>query len=148
MRVRPSALTLLYLFSIGALDWVIPEMRVHFPGQFLIASAIGTTGLILILLSIRGSYRTKSTVLSDAMDQSTALVIDGLYQISRNQMYLGMAAIILGAGLALATWITLPVLTAFVWIISTFQIKPEEQALETIFGDAFSQYISQVRRWI
>jgi hypothetical protein len=39
--------------------------------------------------------------------------INGLYQISRNPMYLGMAAIILGAGLALGTWITLPVLTAF-----------------------------------
>jgi protein-S-isoprenylcysteine O-methyltransferase Ste14 len=114
MRVRPSTLTLLCLFFIDALDWVIPEMRVQFPGQFLIASAIGTAGLVLLLLAIRGFYRAKTTVLSDAMDQSTALVTDGLYQISRNPMYLGMAAIILGAGLALGTWITLPVLTAFV----------------------------------
>ena len=52
MRVRPSTLTLLCLFSIGALDWVIPEMRVQFPGQFLIASAIGTAGLVLLLLAI------------------------------------------------------------------------------------------------
>jgi len=80
------------------------------------------------------------------MDQSTALVTDGLYQISRNPMYLGMAAIILGAGLALGKWIKLPVLSAFVCIITTFQIKPEGQALETVFGDTFSQHISQVRR--
>ena len=146
MRVRPSALTLLYLFSIGALDWGIPEMRVHFPSQFLIASAIGAADLVLILLAIRGFYKAKTTVLPDAMDQSTALVTDGLYQISRNPMYLGMAAIILGAGLALGKWIKLPVLSAFVGIITTFQIKPEGQALETVFGDTFSQHISQVRR--
>lgn len=100
MRIRLPALTLLCLFSIGALDWVIPEMRVQFPGKFLIASAIGAAGLVLILLAIRGFYKAKTTVLPDAMDQSTALVTDGLYQISRNPMYLGMAAIILGAGLA------------------------------------------------
>ena len=56
MRVRPSALTLLSLFPIGALDWVLSEMRVQFLGQFLSANAIVAAGLILILLAIRGFY--------------------------------------------------------------------------------------------
>jgi protein-S-isoprenylcysteine O-methyltransferase Ste14 len=36
----------------------------------------------------------------------------------------------------------------FVWVITTYQIIPEEQALTKSFGDEFVNYKAQVRRWI
>ena len=63
-------------------------------------------------------------------------------------MYLGMAAIIAGSGLALGTWATLPFLALFVWVITAYQIIPEERALKKLFGDGFETYKAQVRRWI
>ena len=148
MRIPPPALTLLCLFLIGALDRTFPGLKLQFPGQFVIASLLGLAGLVLVLIAIRGFYQVKTTVLPQEMDRSSSLVTGGVYQISRNPMYLGMAAIIAGPGLALGTWATLPVLALFVWVITAYQIIPEERALKKFFGDGFETYKAQVRRWI
>ena len=37
---------------------------------------------------------------------------------------------------------------AFVLYITRFQIRPEERALQRIFGEAFSAYCARVRRWL
>ena len=52
----PPVLTLLCLFVIGALDGVFPSQMLRFPGQIVIASAIGLAGLVLVLIAIRGFY--------------------------------------------------------------------------------------------
>lgn len=104
--------------------------------------------MVLVLIAIRGFYQVKTTVLPQEMDRSSSLVTGGVYQISRNPIYLGMAAIIAGSGLALGTWATLPVLALFVWVITAYQIIPEERALKKLFGDGFETYKAQVRRWI
>ena len=148
MLIPPPALTLLCLFVIGALDGTFPGLKLQFPGQFVIASLLGFAGLVLVLIAIRGFYQVKTTVLPQEMDRSSSLVTGGVYQISRNPMYLGMAAIIAGPGLALGTWATLPVLALFVWVITAYQIIPEERALKKLFGDGFETYKAQVRRWI
>jgi protein-S-isoprenylcysteine O-methyltransferase Ste14 len=36
----------------------------------------------------------------------------------------------------------------FVTYLNRFQIRPEERALETIFGEAFIDYRRRVRRWL
>jgi len=39
-------------------------------------------------------------------------------------------------------------LLLFVWYITLFQIKPEEEALEKIFNDDYRAYKNRVRRWL
>jgi len=36
----------------------------------------------------------------------------------------------------------------FVMYMNRFQIGPEERALARLFGSEFTQYCSQVRRWL
>ena len=40
------------------------------------------------------------------------------------------------------------VLLAFVLYMNRFQITPEEQALERLFGAQFTEYRRRVRRWL
>ena len=40
------------------------------------------------------------------------------------------------------------VVALFVVYMNRFQIKPEEQALESRFGHAFLEYKASVRRWL
>ena len=39
-------------------------------------------------------------------------------------------------------------IAGFVSYITIFQIKPEEEVLKTLFGEAYDQYCSNVRRWM
>jgi protein-S-isoprenylcysteine O-methyltransferase Ste14 len=80
--------------------------------------------------------------------QSSRLVTQGAYRISRNPMYLGLL-------LALCAWVIwlqnlfgliLPPL--FVLLINRRHIEPEESRLENSFGAAYRRYLKQTRRWL
>lgn len=53
-----------------------------------------------------------------------------------------------GWAIARANMVTFLALPAFVVYMNQFQIKPEERALMSIFGDKLKKYCSSVRRWI
>ena len=69
-------------------------------------------------------------------------------QISRNSMYLVVAAVIAGVGVGLGTWVMLLILGLFIFQTTENQIKLEEHALVRVFGSEFEDYKSKVRRWI
>lgn len=63
-------------------------------------------------------------------------------------MYLGMLLVLAGFALWLghfAAWVAPPV---FVWVVSSQNIRREEQMLEARFGDAYRAYRQRVRRWL
>ena len=63
-------------------------------------------------------------------------------------MYLGMAILLTGWSLYLGTLAALLIVPAFVWLLTEIQIKPEEAALESVFGADYQSYKTRVRRWI
>jgi protein-S-isoprenylcysteine O-methyltransferase Ste14 len=78
----------------------------------------------------------------------TTLVIDGPFRISRNPMYVGMAAILLGVSIFTGSLITFVFPIIFYIIIRTQFIPIEEKNLEKKFGKTYDDYKSSVRRWI
>ncbi len=128
--------------------WLLPSLAFEFPGQTHISIILVVIGVAIAMIAIRRFYEVDTTVMPDEMDRSSALVTSGIFGISRNPMYLGMAAVITGVGIGLGTWVTLAVLGLFVFWITEKQIKPEERALVKIFGSEFEDYKGKVRRWI
>ena len=128
--------------------WLLPGLAFELPGQTPISITLIVIGVAIAMIAIRRFYEVDTTVMPDEMDRSSALVTSGIFGISRNPMYLGMAAVITGVGIGLGTWVTLAVLGLFVFWITENQIKPEERALVKIFGSEFEDYKSKVRRWI
>ncbi|MFT5798681.1 MAG: protein-S-isoprenylcysteine O-methyltransferase Ste14 [Candidatus Azotimanducaceae bacterium] len=148
LRVPPPTLTLLCLFGLVLFRWTLPILAFRFSGQIFVYIILVVVGIAIGLIAIRRFYQVDTTVLPDEMDNSSALVTGGIFKISRNPMYLGMAAVIVGVGVGLGTWVMLPILGLFVFRITENQIKPEEHALVRIFGSEFEDYKSKVRRWI
>jgi protein-S-isoprenylcysteine O-methyltransferase Ste14 len=148
LRVPPPALTLLCLFGLVLSRWILSGLTFKFSGQIFVSIILVVVGIAIGLIAIRRFYQVDTTVLPDEMDSSSALVTGGIFKISRNPMYLGMATVIAGVGVGLGTWVMLPILGLFVFWINENQIKPEEHALVKIFGSEFEDYKSKVRRWI
>ncbi len=103
-------------------------------------------GLVIGLWS-RSLFLKSKTTLSP-YESPTSLVTSGPFHISRNPMYLGMAAILLGIAIFLGTLVTFTFPAIFIMIIETLFIPDEERKLEKIFGEQYKEYKNKVRQWI
>jgi protein-S-isoprenylcysteine O-methyltransferase Ste14 len=79
---------------------------------------------------------------------STALVVDGPYRISRNPIYLGMAALYIGLAFLLGWMWALLLLPVVLVAVDRLIIAREEPYLERKFGQDYVGYKRRVRRWI
>ena len=80
--------------------------------------------------------------------ESSVLVTDGAFGITRNPMYLGMVVGLIGLAVLLGTltpWIA-PLFVFFI-LHYVFIIQEEKQDRAT-FGKEFEDYCASVRRWI
>lgn len=148
LKVPPLAVG----FIIGALMWlskrVAPAFGFEFPGRRLLAMTISAAGIIIIALGIASFRRAKTTVNPMKPDTSSTLVVSGIYQRTRNPMYLGFFLVLVGWATLLSNVLAFLFLPAFVLYMNRFQIEPEERALASLFGEVFVSYRARVRRWI
>lgn len=92
-------------------------------------------------------YRSKTTI--DPRDPSKAnvLVAKGVYNYSRNPMYLALLLLLVAWGMWLGNAFNILLAAAFVAYMNRYQIGPEESALRDLFGKEYEQYTIRVRRW-
>jgi len=134
------------LVSIFGLNELLPGFRFTSDGFQVLGSVIIFLGLVLLLLA-GGLFKAAGTDLIPFKNVS-ALVTTGIYRLTRNPMYLGMAAILLGCGITVGAASALLVTPVFMVIIELRFIRPEEDMLREIFPEEFPGYCTRVRRWL
>ena len=112
----------------------------------IVGGLIIFVGLVLLLLA-GGLFKQAGTDLVPFKDVS-ALVTTGIYRYTRNPMYLGMAAILLGCGITVGAALSLLVAPVFMVIIELRFIRAEEEMLRGLFPEDFPPYCTRVRRWL
>lgn len=142
---------LLLIFAIG-LMWMIDQYlhvdALIFVRLYYVSIGFFAVGVLWVILGLREFDRLSTTSNPRNIEKASALVTTGIYRISRNPMYVGLACILVAAAFYLDNLLTLLVVPLFVWYMNRYQIKPEEQVMEEKFGDEFREYKSKVRRWI
>ena len=138
--------------TVAAAMWVIALLPPIWPPSFLCPA---TTSVILFVIGIAISQsaiiefrRAQTTVNPLKPETSTSLVSTGIFARTRNPMYLGMLIGQLAWAVYLASALALLGPVAFALFITRFQIIPEERAMHSLFGSAFSEYSQKVRRWL
>jgi protein-S-isoprenylcysteine O-methyltransferase Ste14 len=157
---RRSALSVLELklspvmtaIALAALMWLlarntpgfslVPELRLA--AMFILFGA----GAVIGCAGIWSFRRARTTVNPWRPHATSALVKTGIYRRTRNPMYLGLLLALAGWGLYLANLYSLLLAFTFVPYMNRFQIRPEERALEQIYGADFVDYCRWVRRWL
>jgi len=74
-------------------------------------------------------------------------VIKGIYRYSRHPMYLTMFLMLLGAGIASASWIFL-LFSVVDIIMPHLFVEVEERYCLDKYGDAYRGYMNRTPRWI
>jgi protein-S-isoprenylcysteine O-methyltransferase Ste14 len=137
----------LILLILSILSHFVFPVRgvLHPPFTFFGIIIIGF-GFVMAFWS-RSLFLKNTTTLSP-YESPTFLITTGPFRISRNPVYLAMAAILFGSAVLLGTLVPFVFTVLFIVIIGTLFIPDEEQSLETLFGGEFREYKKTVRRWI
>jgi protein-S-isoprenylcysteine O-methyltransferase Ste14 len=147
-RIPPVALVLLLGLLMWVLAHVAPAFGFMLPAGRLIAAGLVATGTAVAGLGVATFRRAGTTVNPLQPDAATALVESGVYQLTRNPMYLGMLLGLLGWAFWLGHAPAFALAALFVPLMNRLQIIPEERALAARFGRAFADYRIRVRRWL
>ena len=130
-------LTLHFLFPVA---WIVP------PLWNLLGLVFMVTGVIINLIADKAFHQAGTTV--KPFEESSKLVMDGVFQISRNPMYLGFVLILTGTAILLRSLSPYLIILAFAFSVDRTFIRVEEGMLAKKFGTVWEQYKSRTRRWL
>ncbi len=122
--------------ALSVSEWVqVPGLVIAIFGAAVALWCIGTFALVG-----RGTPAP--------FDAPREFVAVGPYRYVRNPMYLGAAAVILGAGLMHRSPSAVAVALFFVALAHVFVRLYEEPTLEQRFGESYLRYKTSVNRWL
>jgi protein-S-isoprenylcysteine O-methyltransferase Ste14 len=100
----------------------------------------------LNLIADRAFQRAGTTI--KPYQESSNLVTSGVFQVSRNPMYLGMVLILIGVAVLLRSLSPLLVVIPFAVLIDQIYIRVEEKMLTEKFGTRWEAYKTKTGRWL
>ena len=145
-RILPTTYLLIALLLMLMLHFVPLLVRLISPPWNILGLLPLTVGIVFNLMADSAFHKAGTTV--KPFQESTALITDGVFRISRHPMYLGFVMIMVGVALLLGSltpWLIVPVFTMLMEVIF---IRVEEHMLAEKFGSAWQTYKEKVRRWI
>lgn len=147
-RIPPPVVAM----SCAGAMWLVagrcPQVAIGQSARVGIAGVLALAGVVIATSAIAAFRRARTTVNPMKPDAATALVTTGIYQHTRNPMYVGLCLLLSGWAAFLRSPVALIGVAAFGLYIDRFQIVPEERALARLFGDTYTDYTARVRRWL
>ena len=147
-RIPPPVVTLATGIAMWLLSFISPAT--HLDRNLRIAGGGGVIalGFCFLALGFLAFRKARTTIDPVRIDRASSVVSNGIFGWTRNPMYVGFTAILLGWALYLASPIAAIGPIAFALFTTRFQIIPEERVMLAKFGDGYERYRNSVRRWL
>ena len=146
LKIPPAIVFLICALTMWGIARLLPFGALpHLP---VVAIAVAGIGIGISFAGVWSFRKARTTVNPLDPSQTTHFVSEGVYQLSRNPMYVGLACCLLAWAIWLSyllTWIGVPL---FIIYMTRFQIIPEERTLRLKFGKEYENYCLKVRRWL
>jgi len=139
------AIVIVHAFIPNAYQYVMPLHSLE-------RTPVTSTGFVLLLVSLVWTIVAQAQMgnswrIGIDTENRTELIQTGVFRLSRNPIFVGMIATLLGLFLVIpnvGTLITLLVGTILIGV----QVRLEEEYLTSTHGDTYNEYRRNVRRWI
>lgn len=144
VMMLPPTLVLTHLAAGIVLNWAVP---------FSLSPVWGWLGLLLLAAAV-GTIQWSRTLFQKAgtnvpPNQPTLVIVrEGPYKFTRNPMYLSFVAGFVGLSFLSGGLMMLLLALPLFFLLDQRVIAPEEAYLTEKFGDAYRDYMKQVRRWL
>ena len=148
LKIPPPLVVLL----VGTAMWIVahtgPLIELSRTTRVFAFVVLALIGGATAIAGEREFKRAKTTANPLKPQNASTLVTSGVFRFTRNPMYLGLVLFLLGWAAYLCSVWALAGPVVFVLYIGRFQIAPEERILSSLFGTAYADYRSKVRRWL
>ena len=146
LKIPPAAVWFICVLIMWSIARLLPFLAL--PRMPLVAIAVAGIGIGIAFAGVWSFHKARTTINPLNPSQVTHFVSKGVYQLSRNPMYVGLACCLIAWAIWLTyllAWIGIPLFIAY---MTRFQIIPEERALKLKFGKEYENYCLKVRRWL
>ena len=148
LKVPPVAQVIVTAAAMAGVSKVTPALKFSLKGSAALAMGLGAIGVGSAILGVTQFKKAQTTPNPQALEKVSSLVTSGVYQYSRNPMYVGLVLVLFSWALYLSHFLTFVLLPLFILYMTRFQIQPEERMLAHKFGKAYQVYKAKVRRWV
>lgn len=145
LKIPPPIFVVIALLAMYGCKFFLPLWQ--FKTLWIIAIPLMMMAVIIGFLSVLALAKADTTVSPFTPEKTARLVTRGIYQYSRNPMYLSLLLLLIAAVFISGALSSVLVVIVFVLVINHSQIKPEEKALRHLFNDEYYHYCLRVRRW-
>jgi len=125
-----------------------PQIPLALPRWLVPVGLILACGGALVVAACIAMFVTVGRGTPAPFDPPRQFVALGPYRYVRNPMYLGGAAVLLGAGLFISSLAVVLLTLGFLFLMHLFVVLHEETALADRFGDSYLRYKAAVHRWL
>src|SRR5512138_452351 len=140
VKIEPIVLLLIHIATVFLFQWLLP-LPIAFP------AILEGVGFVLVVVGIGLAISARSRFIRarttrDPRGAVTSIVTGGVYQFSRNPIYLGFVCFLVGFSLSFGTYWGLLLSPLFIMLMNTLVIQHEETYLEQKFKDVYTNYRS------
>ena len=130
------------------LAYYFPQSHFALPFSFILIIFLLAIASIIGVLALYDFHKHKTTYHPHTPEKTSTVVDSGIYAYSRNPMYLALVLVLFALALYLKNFICFAVIPLFIYYITRYQIKPEEEMLNKLFPIDYHVYSQKVRRWL
>jgi len=145
-KIPPPIVTLFFGLCIYFSQEYFPESNLEFLTIF--SYIFFFSGFSILILAVSLFKKQNTTINPIKIENASSLITSGVFEYSRNPMYLGMVMILLGIALMFNFIGGILFTLLFAIYITKYQIRPEEEVMERLFGGDYLKYKNSVRVWL
>jgi len=147
--IAPPPLIFAAVLATGvALDWSVGGLGSAFPPA--VHYTLGALLLVAAAMFLGGALGRfhRAGTRPEPWQPTSAIVVGGIYALTRNPMYVGMALAYLGIAFLLDRPLAMALLPVALLLIHYGVVLREERYLEAKFGEPYRRYKASVPRWL
>lgn len=147
VKIPPALVTTAFAVFMYLLARFLPVGEFDFFGRTQLTYAALVMAFLIAMIALLQFWKTKTTIDPLQPDKASRLVSNGIFNYTRNPMYLALLLVLIAWGLYLGNAFNTLLAAGFVYYMNHFQIRREEKALSEKFGKEYQLYCKAVRRW-
>ena len=131
---------------MGALHFLFPVTKIIPPPWNPFGIVPLVLGVVINIIADKAFHEANTTI--KPFEESTALITNGVFRVSRNPMYLGFVLVLIGIAILVRSLTPYAIIPIFAVLMDKVFIKVEERMLAEQFGAAWLEYEKKTRRWV